>query len=64
MSRTMFIPSFARACLFMYVRTHSQLQYYLNLSNTRRAANESGLGRAGARCFGNVVEIRPLFSGR
>jgi hypothetical protein len=56
----MFKTSSARACLFLHVRTHSQMQYYLNLNNTRRAANESGLGLLGARSLGNVVEIHPL----
>jgi hypothetical protein len=56
----MFKTSAARACLFLYVRTHAQLQYYLNLNNTRRAANEGGLSPTGASCPGKVVEIHPL----
>jgi hypothetical protein len=61
----MFKTSSARACLFLHVRTHSQMQYYLNLSNTRRAANDSGLGRQLAEpmtapCSGKVVQIHPL----
>jgi hypothetical protein len=56
----MFKTSSARACLFLYVRTHAQMQYYLNLNNTRRAANESGLGPVGASRLGKVVEIHPL----
>lgn len=60
MSRTMF-PSFSgRAHLFLVVRTHSQMQYYLNLSNSRRAANDAGLKPAAGQLFRNVVEIHPL----
>jgi hypothetical protein len=56
----MFKASSARGCLFLHVRTHSQMQYYLNLNNTRRAANESGLAPMSASRLGNVVEIHPL----
>jgi hypothetical protein len=62
MSRNMFNSSFGRACLFLLVRTHSQMEYYLNLSNARRAANDAGLTQAGARGLANVVEIHPLSS--
>jgi hypothetical protein len=60
MSRTMFHSFPGRGHLFLVVRTHSQLQYYLNLSNTRRAANDAGLKPGGSRLFRNVVEIHPL----
>jgi hypothetical protein len=56
----MFHSSSGRAHLFLVVRTHSQMQYYLNLSNTRRAANDSGLTATGGRSCRNVVEIHPL----
>jgi len=46
--------------LFLHVRTHSQMQYYLNLHNTRRAANESALELSGAPYFSNVVQLHPL----
>jgi hypothetical protein len=52
--------SSARVCLFLHVRTHSQLQYYLNLSNTRRAANESRWELNGAPFLGNVVQLHPM----
>jgi hypothetical protein len=32
-----------RRSLFLHVLTHPQLQYYFNLRETHRAANESGL---------------------
>jgi hypothetical protein len=56
----MFKTSSARACLFLHVRTHSQMQYYLNLSTTRRAANEAALTAKSATLLGNVVQIHPL----
>jgi hypothetical protein len=59
MFRTIFRSS-ARACLFLHVRTHSQMQYYLNIANTRRAANEGALASPGTRRCANVVEIHPL----
>jgi hypothetical protein len=59
---TLFSPSSARACLFLYVRTHSQLQYYLNITNSRRAANEGGLVAEARRLGNNVIEIHPLNS--
>jgi hypothetical protein len=60
MSRSMFHSTSGRAHLFLVVRTHSQMQYYLNLSGTRRAANDSGLKPAGGRSSRKVVEIHPL----
>lgn len=60
MFTTIFNTSSARAC-FLYVRTHSQMQYYLKIANTRRAANEGGLALPGTRRFANnVIEIHPL----
>jgi hypothetical protein len=56
----MFKSSATRICLFLHVRTHSQMQYYLNLHNTRRAANESALELSGAPYFSNVVQLHPL----
>jgi hypothetical protein len=56
----MFKTSSARASLFLHVRTHSQMQYYLNIANTRRAANESGLQEIRRGRRSTVVEIRPL----
>jgi hypothetical protein len=50
-----------RASLFLYVRTHSQLQYYLNLNDSRRAANQSGiLASADSPNAGKIAEIHPL----
>jgi len=52
----------ARHSLFLHVRTHAQLQYYLDLTETRRAANECTLGLRGAAAaprFGKVVEMHP-----
>jgi hypothetical protein len=59
----MFYPPHGRASLFLLVRTHSQMQYYLNLSNTRRAANDAGLVSAATVRLDNVVEIHPLSRG-
>jgi hypothetical protein len=53
----MFTTSSARVCLFLQVRTHSQLQYYLNLHNTRRAANEGRWEAKQAPPFGKVVQL-------
>jgi hypothetical protein len=54
--------SSARSCLFLLVRSHSQMQCYLNLQITQRAANESGFRQLGAREPGKVLEIQPLRS--
>lgn len=59
----MFKTSSARACLFLHVRTHSQLQYYLKLNNTRRAANDGGSRLRGAHRLGNVVQIHSMSRG-
>jgi hypothetical protein len=51
----------ARGSLFLYVHSHSQLQYFFSLGETRRAANQRGpLEAAGPARTGKVVEIHPL----
>lgn len=51
----------AKFSLFLFVRTHSQLQYYLKLADSRVASNESGIKPTPrARKPDNVVEIHPL----
>jgi hypothetical protein len=49
----------ARGSLFLFVRTHHHLQYYFNLSDTRRAANQTGVINAASQT-GKVVEIHPI----
>jgi hypothetical protein len=44
--------------LFLLVRSHSQIQYYLKLSDTQRAANQTGL-QIGTPPD-NVAEIHPI----
>jgi len=57
----MFKQLSARGSLFLFVRTHHHLQYYFNLSDTTRAANQTGLlTGARPRRLGNVVEIHPI----
>jgi len=41
-----------RGRLFVFVKTHPHLQYYLKLPDTRRAANQDGLRTA------KVIKIR------
>jgi hypothetical protein len=56
----LFHPS-GRTNLFLLVRTHAQLQYYLNLSDSQRAANQGAiLQTAGLSDQGKVAEIHPL----
>jgi hypothetical protein len=43
----------------LHLRTHAQLRYHLNLTETSCAANDSGRVLAGAALRGKVVEIRP-----
>jgi hypothetical protein len=51
----------ARNSLFMYIQSHAQLQYYFNLSETRRAANHSGLlDGCDSPWMHNVIEIHPI----
>lgn len=50
-----------RGSLFLFVRTHQHLGYYLNLADTQYAANQSGIIRAsGPALTGKVVEIHPV----
>jgi hypothetical protein len=57
----MFKQLSARGSLFLFVRTHHHLQYYFNLRDTRRAANQTGAPTAGRpRQLGKVVEIHPI----
>jgi len=50
-----------RVNLFLLVRTHAQLQYYLNLSDSQRAANQGGhLQTSSLPDLGKVAEIHPL----
>ena len=48
--------------LFLFVRTHLQLEYYLKLKDVRLAANQSGIGDATevTNKSPNVIEIHPL----
>jgi hypothetical protein len=51
----------ARNALFLFVRTHPQLRYYLDLTESFRAANETGIRRVRRSAdAANVVEIHPL----
>jgi hypothetical protein len=50
-----------RGSLFLFVRTHHHLQYYFNLGDTSRAANQSGiLSSSVLPHVANVIEIHPL----
>jgi len=49
-----------RHSLFLHVSTHPQLQYYFNLSETRRSANQSGLLGCCDSQPHKVVEIHPI----
>jgi hypothetical protein len=49
-----------RVNLFLLVRTHAQLQYYLRLSDSRGAANQGGISLSVPSARGNVAEIHPL----
>jgi hypothetical protein len=51
------------SCLFLCVRSHSQLRHHLRLQDTQRAANQSGLQHSVAVTEAEsckVVEIHPL----
>jgi hypothetical protein len=51
----------AKFSLFLFVRTHSQLQYYLKLADSRIASNESGSRPVPlVRKSDNVVAIHPV----
>jgi hypothetical protein len=48
-----------RGSLFLFVRTHHHLEYYLNLGDIRAAANEKvAVAPPQLRGCANVVEIR------
>jgi hypothetical protein len=49
-----------RINLFLLVRTHAQLQYYLGFSDSRGAANQGGICDCLPAGTGNVSEIHPL----
>jgi len=51
-----------RVNLFLLVRTHAQLQHYLQFSGTRAAANQGGISNGMSAAAGNVTEIHPLHS--
>jgi hypothetical protein len=51
----------ARGCLFLFVRSHQHLEYYLNLGDVRCAANQNGFfSPSGSPRGANVIEIRPV----
>lgn len=53
----------ARNCLFLFVRSHQQLQQHCNVGETRQSANENGLelpDAGGSPRIDKVVEIHPL----
>ncbi|HEY2779535.1 MAG TPA: hypothetical protein VGI90_02080 [Steroidobacteraceae bacterium] len=49
----------ARGSLFLFVRTHHHLEYYFNLSDTRRAANQSTPAPSALSGPAKVIELRP-----
>jgi hypothetical protein len=50
----------ARGSLFLLVRTHRQLEYYLRLEDARLAANQTGIVSQVSEKSPNVIEIHPL----
>jgi hypothetical protein len=51
----------ARGCLFLFVRSHQHIEYYLDLGDVRCAANENGIFNASGSPRGaNVIEIHPV----
>jgi hypothetical protein len=61
----MFTRLSSRVSLFLHVRTHPQLQYYLRLKDTGAAANQNGIAdmpdpivMIRKRC--RVVDIHPI----
>ena len=51
----------ARGCLFLFVRSHQHLEYYLDLGDVRCAANQNGILNSSASPRGaNVIEIHPV----
>ena len=54
-----------RGSLFLFVRTHQQLQYYFHLDDSRQAANQKGMqGAGGYPETANVVELHPAARSR
>jgi hypothetical protein len=53
-------PLSGRLSLFLLVRSHAQIQYYLKLSDSHRAANQGGPLNCSAASGGNVAEIHPI----
>jgi hypothetical protein len=50
----------ARVCLFLYARTHRQLEYYFNMNDASHAANQGSISRPGhSSQIDNVIEFRP-----
>ncbi len=50
-----------RRSLFLFVRTHHHLEYYFNLGDTRRSANQNGvLSSSSSPRLAKVVEIHPI----
>ena len=50
----------AHGSLFLLVRTHRQLEYYLKLPDARLAANQTGIVSQVSAKSANVIEIHPL----
>lgn len=51
----------ARGSLFLFVRTHHHLEYYFNVDDARRAANQTRvLASSSPRRLANVFEIHPI----
>lgn len=51
----------ARGCLFLFVRSHQHLEYYLDLVDVRSAANQNGIfSSSGSPRGANVIEIHPV----
>jgi hypothetical protein len=54
----------ARGSLFLFVRTHRHLEYYFNLSDTHRAANQNALAPLPLSSKrAKVIEFRPMSGG-
>jgi hypothetical protein len=49
----------ARLCLFVYARTHRQLEYYFNINDTSLAANQCSISPVRASRVNNIIEFRP-----
>jgi hypothetical protein len=50
-----------RGSLCLFVRTHQHLQHYLDLTETRGAANQNGIvGPNSCLQTANVIEIHPV----